>query len=300
MNLSELQITQLIDQARSFVREERYLHALQCYRRLLIDDPTCLSAYRELAALYGEMDLPDAAVSLLEGAERAMPGCPDVTFLLAMRHLESGAFDRAIERLRTLADRRLPQVHFQLGVAHFYQEDLATAEAEFRTALALDPHFPRINESIGELLLERGEVSEAIEFLRRGIDIDPYSAVSHSLLGNAFGELGRWTEAHDEFILALDMDPTEAQHWQAVGESMLHQRRSAEAEPYLRKARDLDPSSVDIMLALCKALLMKGDRVEARELRSLAFSLDPAHARAGEVRWRIRHAASHRSHGGRR
>lgn len=295
MSMNEIQIARLLDQARSFVQEEKVLHAIQIYRRLTLAEPGFVLAYRELASLYAEMGRQDAALALLGRAERHLPGNSEVVFLLGMRHLQMEQYDRALSYFKRLAGRRLPQVHFQMGIAYFYKGNLTAAEDQFRTTLQFDPLFPRINESLGELLIERNSYTDAVHYLQKGVETDPYSAANHFLLGVAYGRLHDWKKAYQEFIVTLDMDPLECQHWLQCGESLIHLKRCDEAEPYLRKALDILPTSVDAMLALCKVLTVKGDAAGAQALRSTAFSLDPVTARAGETRWKLRHQAKQHS-----
>ncbi len=296
MNMNEIQIARLLDQARSYVQEEKYLHAIQIYRRLTLSEPEFVLAYRELASVYAEMGQPQAAIGLLQRAEAVLPGNSEVIFLLGMRHLQLEQFDRALSYFKRLAAQKLPQVHFQMATAYFYKGNLTAAEEQFRLTLQLDPLFPRINESLGEVLLQRNAFTDAVHYLRKGIDVDPYSAVNHVLLGTAYARLHDWKKAYQEFIITVDMDPNEYQHWQLCGESLIHLKRYDEAEPYLRKSLELLPTSVDAMLALCKVLTVKGDLEGAQEIRTTAFSLDPVNARAGETRWKLRHQAQQLTH----
>ena len=50
MKMNEIQISRLLDQARAFVQEEKYLHAIQIYRKLAAAEPEFVPAYRELAS----------------------------------------------------------------------------------------------------------------------------------------------------------------------------------------------------------------------------------------------------------
>src|SRR5512140_3373043 len=96
MNMNEIQIARLLDQARSYVQEEKYLHAIQIYRRLTLSEPDFVLPYRELASLYGEMGRPQVAIALLQRAEAILPGNSEIVFLLGMRHLQMEQFDRAL------------------------------------------------------------------------------------------------------------------------------------------------------------------------------------------------------------
>ena len=295
MNMNEIQIARLLDQARSYVQEEKYLHAIQIYRRLTLAEPEFVLSYRELASLYAEMGRHEAAIKLLLRAETVLPGNSEVVFLLGMRYLQMEQFDRALAYFKRLAGQKLPQVHFQMATAYFYKGSLPAAEEQFRLTLHLDPLFPRINESLGELLLQRSAFTDAVHYLRKGIDADPYSAVNHVLLGTAYGRLHDWKKACQEFILSVDIDPQEHAHWQLCGEALMHLKRYDDAEPYLRKSLELLPTSVDAMLALCKVLTVRGDLEGAQKIRTAAFSLDPVTARAGEARWKLRHQVQQQS-----
>jgi tetratricopeptide (TPR) repeat protein len=295
MKMNEIQLARLLDQARSLVEEEKHLHAIQVYQRLIHLEPTFLLPHLELSSLYSEMGNLRAAASILRRAEELFPDAQEILFLLGSLHIKMGEFDRALTYLKMLSRRKLPHVHFNMGIAFYYKDDLKRAEEQFRLTLQYDPHFPKINESLGELLLKRGAFAEAIEHLKRGVDTDPYSAVVHHLLGMAYSKLFDWKRAHLEFILAVDLDPNEAVHWQLCGESLVHLRRYTEAESYLRKALELFPQSIESLVALSQVLLLKGNANQAQDYIERAAALDPQHPRVLEARRNLRIAAHHRS-----
>lgn len=287
MRLDEIQIARLIDHARASVEEEKFLEAVQLYQRLILQEPSLPTPYLELSSLYAERNQVDAAIRLLRNGIRALPGHPDIILHLGGMYLRHGEYDAAVTCLKTLADRKLPQVHYSMAVAYFYKDDIKRAEEEFRLTLKLDPVFPKINESLGELLLDRGALTEAIEHLKRGIAIDPYCAMTHALLGTAYGRLLEWKKALAEFVLAVDMDPGEASHWRMCGESLMKLKRLPEAERYLRKALELQPRSVDALADLGDVLSLRGQYEDAMQCVERALGVDPTNEHAKRVRWNL-------------
>ena len=287
--MNEIQIARRLDQARALVEEEKYLHAIQIYLRLIIAEPTFLLPFVELASLYADMGRIPASIHLLSQADARFPNNPEIIFLLGSYHLRIDKYEKALALFKHLAVHKLPQVHFNMGIAYFYQNKFLEAEEQFRLTLKYDPAFPKINESLGEMLIKREAYAEAIEYLKKGIATDPYSAVNHYLLGLAYSRLDHWKMAYNEFILSVDLDPNQPSNWQMCGESLMQLKRYPEAEPYLRKALELFPQSVDTLVDLGYVLSKKGEQARALELIDRALKVDPVNARVREARWRLRH-----------
>lgn len=288
MKMNEIQISRILDQARALVEEEKYLHAAQVYLRLIHSEPRFILPYLELSGLYAELKQIPAAIRLLQRAQHWMPGNSEIIFHLGNLHLQGGNYQIALELFETLAGKRIPQVHFNEGVAYFYLNDFHRAELQFRLALKYDPAFPKIHESIGELLIKRGAFDEAIDHLKRGLESDPYSAVIHSLLGMAYRNKSDWKKAHEQFVLAVDMDPGDAASWHQCGDTLIMLRRYGEAEPYLRKAIELRPNFVEALVSLGNLLSLSGKSDLAQECLERARAIDPVQLREASARWNIR------------
>ena len=287
MLLNEIQISRLLDQARTLIEEKKVLHAAQIYRRLIRAEPTLVLASVELASLYEKMGRLEAGVAILNEALVVNPNSDELIFLLGSYTLRLQDYDRALAYFRRIAGKKLPHVHFNMGMAYFFKNDIQHAEEQFRLTLKFDPAFPRINQSIGEILMRRQAYTEAIDYLRKGVSIDPYNAVNHFLLGTAYGKVHNWKRALGEFILSTDTDPTEASHWHMCGEALIHLRRYDEARPYLLKSLELDPHSPDALIALGHVYAANGSTDQALQCIDKALKLDAHHARALDARWKI-------------
>jgi tetratricopeptide (TPR) repeat protein len=280
MHLNEIQLSQLLDQARTYVNEGKHLHAEQLYHRLIREEPTLLQTYTELATLYAENGKVNAGIRVLEKALGEFPAHEQVLFMLGSFHLQAGYYDRAITLFHKLHGKNLPHVHFNTGIAYFYKGNMKRAEEQFRMTLKLNPTFPKIHESLGELLISRGTFAEAIHHLKLGITVEPYSWVSHHLLGIAYHSLSDLKNAYNEFVIAIEMDPNEALSWQKCGEVLLEMQRYDEAEQYLRKALELRPNFADALANFGQLCLSRGDKVQSEEYFNKALSVDPHHPRA--------------------
>ncbi len=287
MKLNEIQLARLLDNARALVEEGKRLHAMQVYNRLVAAEPSFLLPYFELASLYAELGKEHASISILRQAQELFPENVEVTYHLGGYHLRIEEYEKALTLYKKLVGKKLPQVHFNMGVAYYFKNNFKLAEEQFRLTLKYDPQYPKINESLGELLLKRQAYTEAIDYLKRGIEKNPYSAVNHHLLGSAYGKIDDWKKAQKEFVLAVDMDPEQAANWQMCGESLIHLKRFTEAEPYLRKALELSPQSVETLVYLSQVLSAKGEMERAIEYIKKALNVDPKNQQARSMQWKL-------------
>ena len=280
MRMNEIQLSQLLDQARAFVNEGKQLHAEQIYHRLIREETLFVQASLELATLYAENDNVNAGINILSKALEKFPGNSEITFMLGNLHLRKDEFDEALSCYQALAGKKIAHIHFNMGIAYFYKNNIKRAEEQFRLTLKLDPQFPKVNESLGELLIRQKSYAAAIHHLKRGIAIDPYSWVSHHLLGAAYHAIVDLKNAYNEFVLAIEMDPNEAQSWQKCGEVLLEMNRYDEAEQYLRKALELKPHFADALANFGQLYFKKGDTARSADYFSQALKLDPNNSQA--------------------
>ncbi len=287
--MNEARINSYLEQARAFLSEGKTLHATQIYQRVIAGAPAVPDPYLELASLYEDMKRFAAAERILSKGLEECGQTAKILYRLGTLCLRFEQYDRAVSYLRLLEKSKLPQVHFNLGIAYFSLGNLPRAEKHLALTLKYDPRFPNINETIGDLLIRRKAFSEAITYLRRGIQIDPYSSTSHYLLGVAYQGLYDWKKACEEFTTAIDMDPNEVRAWESCGKVLINLGRLDEAESYLRKALELDPTFADTLVDYGFLSLQRGKTEEASNFFNRALKLYPGHPRAidGKIQVKI-------------
>lgn len=239
----ELQIVFLFDQARTFREEGKSLHAMQLYRRILSLEPLSPRGYLELSSLYTELMDFQPATKLLQHALTSLPGAEELVYTLGECYLHLARYDDAIAWFRKIEARKIPNVHYNLGLALLGKKEYRAAADQFHLTIDLHPDFPRINGLLGEVFFKMNDPPRAIRHLKREIRRDPYHAANHHYLGLAHAALGDWEHAYDELTLAVDTDPDEAENWRLCGEALCHLHRFTEAEHYVRKALDLSPAT---------------------------------------------------------
>lgn len=286
--MNEIQLSRYFEQARSFVEEGKLLHATQIYKRLIFEEPALPKAYVELASVYEDLGRFTAAEKILLEAWDRCGRTHEIIYRLGNLYLRGGEYHRAITYYQSIESSKLPQVHFNLGIAYFYIGNLPRAEKHLRLTLKYDPQFPKINETIADLLIGRKACGEAVKYLRRGIQLDPYSSISHYLLGIAYLGLYDWRNAYEEFVTTIDMDPKEARAWQKCGEVLLKLERLDEAESYLKKALELDPNIADTFVEFGFLFLQRGNPDEALRYFLRALKLQPNHPRAIEGKIQVK------------
>lgn len=291
--MNEIQIHTVLELARGFFEEGKLLHAVQLYRRLLQALPTFEEPYVRIAQIFAEWGRYDQAEQLLLNGYKRNPGNPEFMLLLGDLFQRRGDYDNAVECYSTLRIMRLPEAHFNLGIAFMRQEKWKKAEEELRTTLMLDSHFPDVHEILGEILIKRRQYSAAVAELRRGIREDHYSAVAHRLLGIALLNQYEFVKALEEFVLAVDIDPHDAAAWQLCGDTLLRLRRFGEAEPYLERALALNPHSPDASASFGFLCLYRGEKAKALVAFNKALEEQPGHPRALDGRLHLKLQSDH-------
>lgn len=136
------------------------------------------------------------------------------------------------------------------GLIHEHEDDIAAAEADFRSILEKDPDNVAALNALGYTLADRTDrLDEAYELIRRAYDEEPDDAAIIDSYGWVLYRLGRLEEA----------------------------------ETHLRRAYELMPDG-EVASNLAVVLWERGAREEARAVLESALERDPDHERLRRVR----------------
>jgi len=173
-----------------------------------------------------------------------------------------------------------------LAQAQRERGQLAEAEANYRTALALAPaHSPGfeavIHNSLGLVLEREGKAPEAREHFDAAVRANQNLAEAWTNRGNALAAEGAFDEAMTSYRTAIRLEPDYVEPRVGLGAVFLTRRRGADAIPEYREALRLDPLLAQAHNGLGAALAMEGDEdaamKEYREALRLKFDLPSAH-----------------------
>jgi len=169
----------------------------------------------------------------------------------------------------------MPAAHLTLGFVHQRQDAAELAEAEYRTALTLDPWFTPARFNLANLLNQQGRNPEAEAVLREGLERVPDEGELHYSLGLILAEEGRLEESVASLGRAAALISNRARVRYNYGLALQQTGRLAEAETALLEARAVDASDPDTLLALARLLMDQQRWAEARTFAGELVRLVP-------------------------
>jgi Flp pilus assembly protein TadD len=152
------------------------------------------------------------------------------------------------------------------------------AEAEYRTALRLDPAFVPALVNLADLDRARGRDQQGAELLRKAISIEPNNADARHSLGLLLVRQHDYAGALDLLRRASELAPENARYAYVYAVALNSTGAPAEALALLEQAHRKHPADRDVLAALVSIAREKGEFAAAlRHAREL-FALDPGNA----------------------
>ena len=167
-------------------------------------------------------------------------------------------------------------VHYRVALALQAHGDLASAEAEVRRALSIDPKQPEAHAVLGQLLARAGRAGEARHHMLRAAAGGASAAgAARWIVDDAIGG----PETSSAVFAVAEVARTaaaDAATLREIGQHLLEARRGDLAEPYFLALDARYPRHADIVEALGVALLERGRSARAAQTLERAVSLDGA------------------------
>ncbi len=164
------------------------------------------------------------------------------------------------------------EAQFALAYLKFCCEwDWPGADAGFRRALALDPHFARAHLSLGHTLSQMGRHAEALASTRRARELDPLSPLMPALSSQVAFQARDHRAAHDYARQAIVLDP---EFW--IGHMMRGQalEQLGEYEPALEALTTATRFSGENSKALSMRAYILAKTGRAAEARAILQTLE--------------------------
>ena len=165
-------------------------------------------------------------------------------------------------------------VHYRVALALQAHGDSASAEAEVRRALSIDPKQPEAHAVLGQLLARAGRAGEARHHMLRAATGGASAAgaarwIVDDAIGGPETSSAVFTVAEVARTAAAD-----AATLREIGQHLLEARRGDSAEPYFLALDARYPRHAGIVEALGVALLERGRSARAARTLERAVSLD--------------------------
>ncbi len=202
--------------------------AQRLFRRAIEMEPRLAAAHTHLSYSHyfdntmGFSDSPQEAIVLAETAAKQAIALDDKDAMahctLGRTYTAAGDHASAIAELRTAIDLNpsLAHGHHGLGLAYVLQGQGEEAVAEFELARRLSPYDPQMwafetLAAAAHLVLGQFEMAE--QLARSAMRRPNVGFWAHSALASALGSLGRIEEARKELDTLLELNPGFSQEW---------------------------------------------------------------------------------------
>lgn len=233
--------------------------AIEYFERALAADPRYAQAHAGLATAYA----PVGVHGYLSSAE-------------ARERMRNAAL-RAIEIDPDLAEARTALAAYR----HLYEWDWASAETEYRRAIALNPDYPTAHTWYGFLLESMSRFEDAVREIRISVELDPLVASGYSALGFALFLAGHADRGLEHIGHALELDST---NWMAhihLGQVMEAMGKVDSAIRAYERAVTHSGAAAKPRATLARAWALAGREDEARQ--TLATLVAEAKATGGHA-----------------
>jgi Tfp pilus assembly protein PilF len=197
-------------------------------------------------------------------AARALAGIAPQTMTPAQRAAFAVAYQELIAGEMVDADR--PEAHLNLGLIKARHHQVNEAEAEYRTALRLDPKFVPAMANLADLYRELGKDKEGVELLRAAMAIEPQNAaVQHN-----------YAEAMPLLREASVLDPDNARYAYVYAIALNSSGSAAEAMALLERTHKQHPTDKNVLVTLITLERDRGDVAAALRHAQELDALEPS------------------------
>jgi tetratricopeptide (TPR) repeat protein len=192
-----------------------------------------------------------------------------------------------------MVDVDRPEAHLNLGLLYLRRRQMPEAEAEYRTALRLDPGFVPALVNLADLDRMRGADQEGAELLKKAMAIEPDNADARYSLGLLLVRQHDYAGALELLRRAHELAPDNARYAYVYAVALNSTGAPAEAIALLERAYQQHATDRDILAALVSIARDTGDFALAlRHARELV-TLDPGDA---QLRALVSDLEKHQAH----
>jgi len=182
---------------------------------------------------------------------------------------------------RYLADR--PEARVTLGTFYARQRRFADAEAQFRSAIALEPSFVPAYVNLADCFRVQQRDADAAQVLRQGLAQAPESAPLHHVLGLALVRLKEGEESMRLLQRATELAPDDPRFAYVYAVALNSAHRNAPAIAELERALARHPEDRDLLMASIAFRRDTGDQAGAARYAQRYAERYPDEARSREA-----------------
>ena len=218
----------------------------------------------DLVGLYNAgSDLDDAA-AILAQLRKAYPDNPEVLYAAYRTYADlSGESMLAL----SLAAPDSAQMHQLLAHEETRDGNSNAAIAEYRKAIAIDPHLPGVHFELAELLNTSADPAikkEAEQQYRTALAENPQDEKAISRLGDIAAQKGDLQQDYADYTQAVALQPADANAKLGLAKALLEMNQDDKALELLEASEQLEPTNAVVHYRLATLYRKKGRAEDAR------------------------------------
>ncbi|GGH05571.1 tetratricopeptide repeat protein [Silvibacterium dinghuense] len=215
----------------------------------------------ELYSASGELDKAAAIVAELRKSDPE-----NVEVIYAAYRIHSDLAAESIVSL-SLVDPDSPQMHQVMAHEETREGKTNEAIAEYRKAIALNPHLPGVHFELAELLNTSSDPKlkqEAIAEYQNALQQNPGDAKSLERLGDIAATKNDWPQAKTDYEKAVALRPDSADASFGLAKAYIALDQKDKALPLLERVVQLDPTNATAHYRLSTLFREQGRTEQAR------------------------------------
>ena len=230
------------------------------------------SASRTIVQTFAAL-LSDPVRAVRIEAARALAGADPQVMTPEQRSALATANIELVASEGIQADR--PEAHLNLGLFDLRRQQPEEAEAEYRTALRLDPAFVPAMVNLADLDRMRGMDQQGAELLRKAMAIEPNNADVQFSLGLLLVRQHNYADALALLQRASELAPDNTRYGYVYAVALNSTGNSGQAVTVLERAHRQNPGNRDVLGALVSIERDKGDVAAALSYAHELLNLYP-------------------------
>lgn len=173
--MSDSKITELFQQARQFLKEQKTGEAIETYQRILSIRSSEKKAHAGIAAVYFQLKQYQEAIQHFEELTRLSPADPTPYINMGATYNRMGEYKQALSVLRKAVqkDKKSADAFYNMGIAHKGLNQLSMAMTAYKQAIAFDPEMVDAHFNLGNVYLEMKNHTQAHLSFTKTLEIAP-------------------------------------------------------------------------------------------------------------------------------
>lgn len=268
--------------AEAFEVEKKYLHALQIYQSLALNEDYRSVAQIKLAVLYEKMGQIEKSFSSLNKYLDSHPEDQRVRKFFIQFLIKNGEYGKAVEEANYFDLEKEPMIYMLVGLAYYYMDDFKMALLNFNNYIDSSEN-ELLSEAyfyIGSCYLKTGDYDKAMIFIKKSEAIYSLNPELHLVKGMIYFHKKMLYHSLDAIqkAEALDHQSTLIKEWKS--RILLELGELEKAEDSLKDLLEKDKLKSDNYSLLGIIYLKQGNANEAVKCFKNALSLNPEDATA--------------------